>query len=227
LARAGLSVYALDVRGHGDSGARGQIDYVGQLEDDLEDFVHAVLPAAPRCLCGFSAGGGFALRVAGSKRQQLFDGYLLLAPFLSQRASTYRARSGGWVSVGLPRMIGLLGLNAIGLSALNSLAVTAFALRPESRASLTPRYSYALAMNFRPHQRYRADMAAVRRPMHVLVGQHDDQFIAERFAAEFSAAGGTVPVKVVPQTGHLGLTLSVAGVQAIVDEVLALSGRAA
>jgi non-heme chloroperoxidase len=38
FAAAGYTAYALDIRGHGESGNKGHIGYVGQLEDDLEDF---------------------------------------------------------------------------------------------------------------------------------------------------------------------------------------------
>ncbi len=61
--------------------------------------------AQPATLAGFSSGGGFALRFAGSDRQKLFSNYLLLSPFISQNAPTYRPNSGGWVSVGLPRFV--------------------------------------------------------------------------------------------------------------------------
>src|SRR5215831_14080453 len=40
--REGATVYALDVRGHGESGRRGDIDYIGQLEDDVADFMHCL-----------------------------------------------------------------------------------------------------------------------------------------------------------------------------------------
>ena len=39
LWRRGVETYAVDIRGHGASGTRGDIAYVGQLEDDLADFV--------------------------------------------------------------------------------------------------------------------------------------------------------------------------------------------
>ena len=35
----GVETLAVDMRGHGTSGTRGDIGYVGQLEDDLADFV--------------------------------------------------------------------------------------------------------------------------------------------------------------------------------------------
>ena len=37
--RAGCETYAVDIRGHGGSGTRGDITYIGQLEDDLADLV--------------------------------------------------------------------------------------------------------------------------------------------------------------------------------------------
>lgn len=224
FARAGYVAYALDIRGHGLSGTNGRIDYIGQLEDDLEDFLKAARPAGRKSLIGFSAGGGFALRFAADPRRALFDYYLLLAPFMSQDASTYRPASGGWVSVGLPRIVALVALNRVGVSWFNDLPVTIFALTPAAQKLVTPSYSFALAMNFRPRPDYRADIAAARQPMEVLVGQNDDQFIPERFAAEFTAAGRNVPVSIVPGIGHIELTLSPAAIQAAIAAINRLNG---
>ena len=55
FAQAGYAAFALDIRGHGESGTKGRIAYVGQLEDDLEDFVKAVSPPKPATLAIFSA----------------------------------------------------------------------------------------------------------------------------------------------------------------------------
>jgi pimeloyl-ACP methyl ester carboxylesterase len=224
LAQAGYAAHALDVRGHGESGERGQVTYIGQLEDDLEDFVKATRPPGKKSLVGFSAGGGFVLRFAADPRRSMFDNYLLLSPFLSQDASTYRPNSGGWVSVGMPRVFGLVALNRLGISWFNYLPVTAFALAPEVQKLLTPRYSFALALNFRPHIDYRADIAAASQPMEVLVGEKDDQFHPERFSSEFSSAGRAVPVTVVPATGHIELTLKPEAVQAVVKSIGRLNG---
>ena len=76
LAAAGATVYAPDMRGHGESGRRGDIDYLGQLDDDLADFVSTIKPQHPGAtftLIGFSAGGGFTLRIAGGGYGALFD----------------------------------------------------------------------------------------------------------------------------------------------------------
>jgi alpha-beta hydrolase superfamily lysophospholipase len=153
LAAAGVQVYALDVRGHGASGHKGHIDFIGQLESDLQMFVQAIKPPSPSTLIGFSSGGGFVLRMAASEMQSSFDSYLLLSPFLTHRAPNYRPDSGGWVSVGVPRILALTVLNAMGLSHWNDWPVTRFALSEEAKSFLTPEYGFNLAMNFAPQPR--------------------------------------------------------------------------
>ncbi len=222
----GYTVYALDVRGHGESGTKGQIAYIGQLEDDFEDFMKSVKPSGPSSLVGFSAGGGFVLRFAADARQRLFDNYLLLAPFLSQSAATYRPSAGGWASVGMPRIVALTLLDSIGVTAFNELPVIAFALRPDARLEFTPYYAFALGRNFGPHLQYRDDIAAARQPMEVLVGERDEQFVPEQFAPEFSAAGRDVPVAIVPNvSSHIDLLLAPSAIRAAVSAIDRLDAR--
>lgn len=220
-ADAGFSAYSLDVRGHGASGPRGDIAYIGQLEDDLQDFIDAVGPAAPRTLVGFSSGGGFALRVAGRQRQRLFAHYLLLAPFISQEAPTYRPDSGGWTSVGLPRYITIALLDRLGISTFNHLPVMRYAVDDEAAPSLTPTYSFTLAQNYRPRPDYLATLEAVDRPMRVLAGRDDQIFRAEHFAPVFQHAGHEVPVKLLPGIDHIGLILDPDAIDAIIAETQA------
>ena len=64
----GARVIALDLRGHGLSdGARGDLSYVGQYEDDLADAIDALYAeniSEQVVLAGHSMGGGVALRYA-------------------------------------------------------------------------------------------------------------------------------------------------------------------
>jgi non-heme chloroperoxidase len=219
FAAAGYAVYALDIRGHGASGAKGHIGYVGQLEDDMEDFVQSTKLAWPSTLVGFSSGGGFVLRFAGSPRQKLFSNYLLLSPFISQDAVTSRPSSGGWVSVGVPRIIAISLLDAMGVRAFNDLPVTKFALAEEAKGFLTPQYSFALAQNFRPERDYQENIRAVRQPLRVLVGQNDEAFYADKFASAFKAAGKDVPVTLLPGIDHISITLDSAAIQAAIAAV--------
>jgi alpha-beta hydrolase superfamily lysophospholipase len=223
FAAAGYTAYALDVREHGQSGTKGYIAYVGQLEDDLEDFLQSVKPVHPTTLAGFSSGGGFVLRFAGSARQKLFSSYLLLSPFISQNAPTYRPNSGGWVRVGLPRTIAIALLNAIGVRAFNGLPVTKFAVEEETKAILTPQYSYALAQNFRPERDYRSNIRAVGQPLRLIAGQEDEVFYSDRFAEIFRTEGKDILVTLLPGIGHISLTLEPAAVQAAVAAVKSMN----
>lgn len=225
LARAGVRVYVLDMRGHGSSGPWGKISYLGQLEDDLEDFLGAVNPAHPRTLIGFSASGGFALRFAGSQRQGLFDRYLLLAPTMSPliSPSIYKysgSKDAGWVSLGLPRLIALNVLNRFGITFLNDLDAAHFRLPEAARKTHTATYSYALYSNFGPPNDYQENIRAVRQPLVVIAGEKDELIHSDRYAAIFKGAGRPVPVVLVPDVGHLSLTDSAAGLAAITAEFL-------
>jgi len=222
FAAAGFSTYALDERGHGRSGPRGDIAYIGQLEDDLEDFVRATRPVEPATLVGFSSGGGFVLRFAGSSRQRLFSGYVLLSPFLGPEAPTQRAGSGGWVSVGLARYVAIATLHGWGIRLFDHLPVLRFAVVDDPRADLTPQYSFALAQNFRPEQDYLANIRAVQRPMAVVAGLEDEVFFTVKLPPVFQSHGTNVPVTLLPGVGHIGLTLDPVAVRAVVSAVRAL-----
>ena len=222
LTAAGQQVYTLDVRGHGASGPKGHIAYVGQLDHDLDDFLDAVQPAQPATLAGFSAGGGFALRYAAGPGGERFARYLLLAPFLSQDAATQRPDNGGWVSVGIPRIVGLMALNAVGVQAFNHLPVTRFALDEAARQFLTDRYDFNLATNYRPRADYMADLRAVRRPTAIVAGTADEAFFADRYEAVVREAGQAWPVRLVPGANHIGLTLDRAAQASIVEQLQSL-----
>jgi len=135
LAARGVETFAVDMRGHGASGTRGDIGYVGQLEDDLADFVGVLrktVPSAPLTLIGHSAGGGFALRVAGSPIQNLFERTVMLAPYLGYDSPSTRPDFGGWDSVDIPRILGLLVLRKLVIICCEALPVLALAVPPNS-----------------------------------------------------------------------------------------------
>lgn len=221
FAAAGYTVYSFDIRGHGQSGTKGRVKYVGQLDDDLEDFIGAVRPDRPRTLVGFSSGGGFAMRVAGSRRQAEFDNFLFMSPYVHHMAITNRSRhSAGWASVGVPRLVALVLLNRIGVTRFNDLAVVNLAVSDNPAADLTRSYSYGLAASFQPKDDYKAGIRAIAAPAEVIVGQDDELFLADKFRPLFDEAGRKdIPVTIVPATGHIALTLSDAGRQAAVAAV--------
>jgi pimeloyl-ACP methyl ester carboxylesterase len=217
LVAQGFSVDALDMRGHGDSGPRGHIGYIGQLEDDVADFIKAVPHAGGNTLLGHSSGGGFVLRFAASPQQTLFDRYVLLAPYLRYDAPTAKPNNGGWVSVGIPRVVGLQLLNAIGITALNHLPVTRFALDDAAKKFLTPGYSFALGANFGPHSDYVQDIRNAKGRVDIVVGRDDELFDAQRFASVFADAGKAAKVTIVPGVNHMGITLDATAVKTVAN----------
>lgn len=219
LVAAGFAVDVLDMRGHGDSGTRGHIAYIGQLEDDVADFMKTVPHAGPNTLLGFSAGAGFVLRFSASLQTALFDRYVLLAPFLLQAPSNRPnsdMKSGGWASVGLPRIIALTVLNRFGIERWNDLPVTQFALNAEAAKFLTTGYSYALATNFGAHLDYAGDIRRAPANLKLIAGVDDELMFPERYADVFKAAGKDQAVTLVPGANHIGLTLNAPALAAIV-----------
>ena len=205
LRAAGVTVYVPDIRGHGGSGRRGDIDYIGQIDDDLADFVAALGAAKSgetRTLLGFSAGAGFAIRFAGGRYGLLFDRYVLLSPTTLSDAPTLRPNAGGWVSVAVPRIITIALLGRVGIHWFDGLPVIRYAISPEMARWLTDSYSYRLATNFGAGRQYQAYLQNIRRPAALLVGDADEQVIASQYAPLLQRLGVNIPVTIVPDMTH-------------------------
>ena len=213
LAAAGVAAYALDMRGHGDSGRRGDIDYIGQLDDDVADFLAAIKPQHPTgcfTLIGFSAGGGFTARFAGSAYGDLFDRYIMLAPYLGAAAPTNQPGNGGWAVAYLPRIYAIAALNQVGLHWFDGLPVIAYAKQPVAT------YSWRLAANFRADYDYLGDFARAKKPMTVIVGGADDEMIADHYEPAIAPVRFDVIVKVLPGLGHIDMISAPAALDTIV-----------
>jgi alpha-beta hydrolase superfamily lysophospholipase len=219
LAAHGVATYAVDIRGHGASGTRGDIGYLGQLEDDLADLVgeiRKVHATAPLTLIGHSSGGGFALRIAGSPIQDLFARTVLLSPYLGHDAPSSRRNSGGWASADVPRFIALSLLRRLGLPFAESLPVIAFAVPPNSSAWLTPTYSYRLLRNFGVSQNYRRDVAAAKRPVTIFAGAADELINSDKLR---QAVGERPAIRILDGVSHIGIVSDPRAVSVIADDV--------
>jgi alpha-beta hydrolase superfamily lysophospholipase len=220
LAARGIETYAPDIRGHGASGTRGDIIYLGQLEDDLADFVAEVRkasPTAPLTLVGHSSGGGFALRVAGSPIQNLFVRTVLLAPYLGYDAPSSREDAGGWASPDIPRFLGLTLLRRLGILCCESLPTIAFAVGPNASAILASSYSYRLMRNFGATQNYRGDLAAAGKPVTLFAGAADELMFPDKYK---DAVGPSVPVRLIEGVNHMGIVSDPAAVSVIAEDVM-------
>lgn len=221
LAARGVETFAPDMRGHGGSGTRGDIGYLGQLEDDLADFVAEVrtsVPAQPFVLLGHSAGGGFALRAAGGPIQDLFARTVLLSPYLGYDAPTNRDNSGGWASPDIPRILALAVLSRIGLSCCEALPALAFAVRPNAEKYVVSTYSYRLLRNFATGG-YKADLTAAKHPVTLIAGADDELMLADKYAEAVHAVAPAVDVKLIAGVNHMEIVSAPQAIHAIAEDV--------
>lgn len=191
---SGAEVIALDLRGHGQSGGTaGHVDYIGQYQDDVADVVAAIRAEKPNgrfILAGHSMGGGIALQYAMLDDAPAVDGYLMFAPHLGTNAPTMMPPPEGemadmaaaYSQLHVPRLIGLIMLNNVGIRGLNHLDTLYFNLTD----AVTHVYSFGATANAAP-QDYVAALTAVDAPMLVVVGQNDEAFVAAEYPAAVTA----------------------------------------
>ena len=226
LAARGVPAYSPDIRGHGASGERGDIDHIGQLEDDLTDLVsviHRDYPGARIVLAGHSSGGGFVLRAAAEPQGRQFSRFVLLAPYLGEGRPTTQPAAGGWNSAYVPRIVGLALLNRVGVTALNGLPTVAFATSP---GRPTQTWSYRLMLNFGPPglTKLHGDpilMAAkaAHAPITVVAGAKDESMVPSAYPQAFAGVTPAVRVTILPGVGHMDLLSAPTAVPAVVDAI--------
>jgi alpha-beta hydrolase superfamily lysophospholipase len=229
LAQANVPAYVPDIRGQGLSGRRGDIDYIGQIDDDLGDFVAVVrqrYPQARLVLVGHSAGGGFALRIAGKDAAATFSKFVLLAPVLGRLAALNRPDA-GWARPDIPRIVVLRLLNGFGITALNGTTAVTFNSPADTGDLLTRSWSYRMMSNFGPSGQtqlfgrpaYQLDAERARAPIEVIAGSADEQFFAENYAHAFASVTPPVSVQLAAGVSHMGVLSDSRAVPIIVSAV--------
>jgi len=203
-------VYTPDLRGHGRTPERrGDVDYIGQFEDDLADFISMIRkdnPDAMMIVGGHSSGGGLAIRFAGSRYGRQADAYVLLAPFLKYNAPTIRSNSGGFAYPCTECIAGLTMLNNVGIRWFNHLTVIEFNVPEKARdGTETLSYSHRLNTSYAPRN-YKKDLSAITQPLLVVAGTADEAFVAERYEPVISQYTA-VQVKLLQAVTHMGVVV--------------------
>jgi non-heme chloroperoxidase len=220
LSAQGIPVFAPDIRGHGDTGTRGDIDYAAELDDDMADFIVMVrgkYPDAKLVLTGLSSGGGYALHVAATPLGKNFARAVLLSPMLGPFAPT-TSQDQKYAKPFIPRIVALVVLDRAGIHAFDHLTALLFAIDPGRTDILVGHYSWLLMRAFGTRD-YAADLRNAQTPLAVVVGEKDELFFADKFAPTIDAVRPGVPVTIVPRLSHTALTVDPSAVPAILAAV--------
>ena len=207
----GADVLTANLRGHFNGPKpRGDVSYVGQMEDDLADLIAAHRKTGQQVvLGGHSSGGGLVVRFAGGAHREMIDGAVLMAPFLKYDAPTTRENSGGWAYPLTRRIVGLSMLNMVGIRALDHLTIMQFSMpeavmRGPNAEQATEAYSWRLNKSFAPRDAYLEDVAAL--PAFLLVaGSQDESFVAQGYQPLMSEVTTQGQYHVVDGIGHLDI----------------------
>ncbi|MEC0267105.1 alpha/beta hydrolase [Paenibacillus anseongense] len=176
-----------DLRGYGENPLRrGDIDYIGQLDDDIEDLIHHIqscYPDATIIFGGHSAGGATALRQTIRPIHANIHAYLLISSALSPNSPLARKDGNNNEStVSIPKYALLMGLNAIGITKFNHTVVYR-RLTPQDKlhGTETCQLSYRLAVSRMLDNQYENYLRQLNASTFVLVGEEDEVFNAHAY----------------------------------------------
>jgi hypothetical protein len=123
-----------------------------------------------------------------------------------------------WARPFVPRIIALSILDRLGIHAFGSLPSLAFAVPPGNPYGQTGVYSFRLLQAFGTRD-YVADLRSSPRPIAVIVGEKDQLFTAAMFAPTIRAVRPDVPVTVLPELDHIGISTDLRALPAILAAI--------
>ena len=215
-----------NMRGHYMSGRRrGDVEYIGQYEDDIVDLIADIRKqghTGPIILGGHSSGAGFVLRFAGGPgpKQAPISGYLALAPIIPRTAAVRGGDAGGWNVIHLPRILGLVALNMIGIHGFDGLPIIAFN-KPASawNGTETLAYSWRLNVSYHPRNDYQSDIKAMPANSLILAGEKDEAVDGPALLDLLKTADYKGGAEILPQTTHFGIFHDEAALKRTLDYV--------
>lgn len=216
IAAAGVAhVITPDLRGHGPTPVRrGDVDYVGQLGDDLTAIVATANSLQrPRPLDefdtvivgGHGAGGGFATRIGAEPiGNSLADAYLFLAPHLGRLLTpTTRPAFGGWQRYNIQSALLAGALNGLGIGLYNDTEVVSYEMPDNARyGAETLSYTFRLATGLVPDEH--TDLTTIEQPTLTLVGSDDEAVDPAAYRSLLADTDGS-RLRILDGVSHLDL----------------------
>ncbi len=231
VSQSGAATVVLpNLRGHLQSGRRrGDVDYIGQLEDDIADLIQFLRNEGlrgPLTLGGHSSGGGLTIRFAGGTHGGAVSHFLLLSPVIPTSPSVKGGTAGGWAILHKRRLFGLLALNALGIQGFNALPIVEFN-KPEKYwdGTETLSYSYRLNASYHPRYDYRKDIRGLGDKALVMVGAADEAVDATSLQSMIASDAPGSQMKILPGINHFGLFTEPKALQEIAAWLQAAEAR--
>lgn len=218
------TVLTPDLRGHGRNLLdQPDIDHIGQLEEDIEEIIKYAkdsLGAKKIMLAGHSSGGGLVLRYLANPELIKVNKAIMIAPYLGHDAPTVRPNSGGWVTVGIKRWVGLSILNSLGIRMYNEMPVLFFN-RPKAYDDKLQvnSYSYRMAINFAP-KNYETDIINLKTKALVVVGEKDESFYTNKFKEVFNPSENYTKIELIKNANHLDIVKNKESINSIKNWIL-------
>jgi alpha-beta hydrolase superfamily lysophospholipase len=230
--KAKVRVVAIDLRGHGkSSGEPWQLRHVGQFDDDISDIISqlkAQAPTAPIILSGFSMGGGIAIRYSLAQNAAPVDGFLLLTPLLGSDSPSMtkdekdQPKATSPTAVEPPvifrtqRMIGVIMLHSIGITAFDQLPIMLF--NHDDR----PSYGFAAIASMQPNapKDFRVALKAIAKPLLLIAGTSDEYFNAAAFP-KIITDNSTGEAALIDGATHEGLLTDPRAIDKVVSWLIA------
>jgi non-heme chloroperoxidase len=219
-----------NLRGHFQSGRhRGDVQYIGQLEDDIADRIARLRSQGlngPIVLGGHSSGGGFAIRFAGGAHASLVSRFLVLSPAIPTSPTLRDGSAGGWARVHLRRLIGLQLMNVFGIRRFNGLPVIEF--NKPARfldGTETLSYSYRLNASYHPRNNYMADVRRLTDNAMIFIGEKDEAIDAQRLKALLDRKSPATPITILADVNHFEIFTSGAVHGVLIDWLTQCVGK--
>lgn len=130
-----------------------------------------------------------------------------------------RPNAGGWTNVSISRAVTIAWLNRLGIHWFDGFPVISYAVSPDRSREMTATYSYRLMTNFGAGRAYETYLKNIRRPAAVLVGDADEQVVADQFVPLLQRLGVNVPVTIVPNMKHRDMIAAPEALQAVVRAI--------
>lgn len=209
-----IGSYFVDIRGHGNSeGPRGDAPSANQVLEDISTILAMAktkFPTVPVYLVGHSSGAGLLLNYSAyeHKKAELYDGYILLAPYLGPRVGVERPDAPPFVK---SVRVWIYLLNQLFRIPFFQHIGAVFFNYPDELIKQDPlivtSYSYTMSCATTPNNPALI-FEELDKPCTVFIAQDDEQFLPEKIV-EFARYNkkSMVTTGIIPQAKHLSILL--------------------